>query len=311
MSWNQSTEDEIGLFVAANAPRPISHLPFMVLFDRYQRFVHLYLLCRLPREEISKGAELAWKQSWEQASSFPASGLNYRSWLFTQADQVLQIGRADDRKLQSEGQVQRFAAAIRALPQDLLHSYRARVVGCHVKDIERALQVDGERAQRWFVSAVEQLRKANSPTKRIIGAEMPAEESEMLAWLENTFCSTDFHPWIVELRALEQSVPSISRSDLRTVLGSKLEAVLDAGFSPLSRQQVNSLLQRPSLLEQLQREVLNKGGEKWQKLIACIPELEGSELERTRVALMLGADAVHLNRAKEVPYNASLTSLAW
>jgi hypothetical protein len=97
-------------------------------------------------------------------------------------------------------------------------------------------------------------------TSRILS--MPEDLTQLPGWLEEQIMGTELASLIDELQALHGATQERAVS-LTELLGPQREAVLERGLGTLARLQLRQLLRQPSLLLDLQEEVLQEGGAYW------------------------------------------------
>lgn len=163
MSWNQSTDDEIGHYVAKNNQNTSAHLPFLTVYDRNRLMTLRYLQARVERESAVQLNELLWKNAWKQASSFPKSELSYRAWLLEVADQIISQPRneskrpPDSKESLDAKQVATIEQALLKLSADRRKVFCMRAKGSSEQEVFAALGIDKTRGDHWFALAGTQL----------------------------------------------------------------------------------------------------------------------------------------------------------
>src|SRR5262245_16905875 len=103
----------------------------------------------------------------------------------------------------------------------------------------------------------------------LVVATIPEDPTELADWLERRLVGLELDGLVAELTAIHR--PTTSGLTVRELLGPKLDQVRESGLACLSREQIRHLLTRPSLLLDLQEEVLSKGGTYWDQLAHTLP----------------------------------------
>ncbi|MBI1831917.1 MAG: hypothetical protein HYR84_10760 [Planctomycetes bacterium] len=111
---------------------------------------------------------------------------------------------------------------------------------------------------------------------KLLTFEIPDDPALVPAWLEGHLMGLDLQQVVMELGALGGAVDG-PNLELQDVLGDKAAEVLQIGLRSLSRDQLRRLLKCPQLLLELQRLVLDEGGEYW----TTVPEAADAQ-ENTR-----------------------------
>lgn len=106
---------------------------------------------------------------------------------------------------------------------------------------------------------------------------MPDDEQQIPAWIEDQVVGTDLRAIVSELSTIHHDGEA---SSLDEVLGENRSAVLARGLSQLPKAQWQSLLVQPQLLLELQEEVVTGGGDFWFQRASSNTTVE-SQLERT------------------------------
>ncbi len=315
MAWNSADEKELGMFIAKNSLRESSHLPFMVAYDRYNPLVTLHIQSRVAIDQIDHVHEQVWKRAWIGAVDFVKSDLTYREWLLSIADELIQDQlkriRASEQKTAMPPQSPSWLwfldqhklgalfSAVGALSQDYHNVLRAASLGFSSKEVQTAFRIDHERIEKWFMSATSQVQKQIGSNETLVVSSTPEDDSAIGQWMQKILLSGSMKQWVAELWAMQQieTTQSVdSRLDFSKWLEGKQETLTQSGLSTISRKDLQRLLQRPWLLFELQRFLLTQQSEGWLEQEMENPVNNESELQRTRVALMLGPDAVRLNR---------------
>jgi len=173
MPWNQSTDDEIGRFVAKHLGSPGAHLPFLTVYDRNHLMTLRYFQARIGRENAAQSSEQLWKQAWKEADKFLQSSLPYRSWLLELADGILAEKRQQDSEVKPTGmsrapivanETEVFEHAILKLSVDRRKVFCLRARGASEAEIFSELGIDEARANHWLALATNQIESTlNSP----------------------------------------------------------------------------------------------------------------------------------------------------
>src|SRR5689334_12310020 len=95
----------------------------------------------------------------------------------------------------------------------------------------------------------------------LILADMPLEADEQVKWIESQITGLDLRALVSELAAVHSAAPPAESLD--RVLAEHTSAVLSTGLKALPRDRFQRILKQPRLLFDLQRLVLEKGGEHW------------------------------------------------
>jgi hypothetical protein len=177
-SWQQTNDEEIGKFVAAQCPRPIAYLPYMVVLDRRFLLVRTYLQSRLPDESIAEAERFVWKRAWQNAKEFSRFNGTYRHWLLTQADDLVHRSMsrrypAGDRTFTSaqidldylsgvvdDASVDPLRSRLAKMNSDHRNVYRAKLMGFAPEEIRTVLAINDERMAKWFQAAIDHLSGA-------------------------------------------------------------------------------------------------------------------------------------------------------
>ncbi len=99
-------------------------------------------------------------------------------------------------------------------------------------------------------------------TMKLLSLEIPDEPALLPEWLEEHLMGIDLRQLVAELGVL--GGPAVSPpAALEEVLGDKAPEVSQLGLRSLERGQLRRLMRQPELLLDLQRMVLDEGGEYW------------------------------------------------
>lgn len=105
----------------------------------------------------------------------------------------------------------------------------------------------------------------------LISASLPLQQEQLPQWLEQQLLSEHLGQLITELEILlETDHPLVEQSShpqpaitLQQACGDKMSEVLQRGLAVLSDSQLGSLLKQPTLLLELQEQVMTLGGTYW------------------------------------------------
>jgi hypothetical protein len=138
---------------------------------------------------------------------------------------------------------------------------------------------------------------------------LPDDEHEVPAWLERQLVGPALEELVAELSEIVGNAPE-PEGVLRSVLGDRFDAVLSDGLKVLPEDEIQRLLARPGLLLQLRDEVLDAGGEYWDRVADSVPELRAAaERERLRVETRRRSEEFRA-RAKHWARHPAVVSLA-
>lgn len=127
---------------------------------------------------------------------------------------------------------------------------------------------------------------------KLLTLEIPDDPALAPEWLESHLMGLDLHQVVTELSILGDTDDATSAS-LTDVLGDRAAEVLQLGLRSLSTEQVRRFLKQPQLLLDLQRLVLDQGGEYW----TTVPERPDAR-EKSRRAWENVKAAIHASAPK-------------
>jgi hypothetical protein len=135
--------------------------------------------------------------------------------------------------------------------------------------------------------------------------EIPDKPDELAGWLTSQLLGPNLAPLVAELSAIRDS-ESTDHLTLDDVLAGDRSAVLSGGLSALPADRLQQLLQRPTLLLDLQEAVLTEGGTCWK------PQKEN--LDESNQRLEFGwnrlQETIHDERPRAFDSGADLHRLA-
>jgi hypothetical protein len=103
----------------------------------------------------------------------------------------------------------------------------------------------------------------------LVVATIPDDPADLAPWLERRLVGLELDGLVAELAAIHGPTPG--RPTLRDVLNDRLDQVRLSGLSCLTRDQLRQLLTRPTLLLELQEDVLCSGGSYWDQIARTLP----------------------------------------
>jgi len=127
----------------------------------------------------------------------------------------------------------------------------------------------------------------------LVVATIPENPADLAGWLERRLVGLELDGLVAELTAIHK--PSVAGLALRDALNGRLDEVRESGLSCLSREQLRRLLRCPSLLLELQEEVLIHGGPYWDNIASTMPMLY-VKVEEGRRRLPSANDSSNLPR---------------
>ncbi len=120
--------------------------------------------------------------------------------------------------------------------------------------------------------------------------EIPDAQDELVSWLEPIIVSGDLRRLVSELSVV--STPG-KAADLNALLGGKLDEALQNGLGEVPEADLKSLFRHPTSLMQLQKQILDQGGDYWLKLIDANNEFENESAVRQRLAEIIERQPKH------------------
>ncbi|MCA8995938.1 MAG: hypothetical protein KDA80_03110 [Planctomycetaceae bacterium] len=99
-------------------------------------------------------------------------------------------------------------------------------------------------------------------TSIVPATSLPTDPVAWPEWLEQQLVRGDLGQVVVELETLLQVDPAHT-PDVRQILGSDFDKVLESGLSVLNGHQITELMKHPRMLLRLQEAVLIQGGDYW------------------------------------------------
>lgn len=96
----------------------------------------------------------------------------------------------------------------------------------------------------------------------LVCLDIPDDPADWPNWLERQLVGLDLGDLVVQLEMFVDR-PAEPKPKLDDVCGPAMDDVLRSGLSPLSDEQIRTLLKHPRLLLELQQRVLIEGGEYW------------------------------------------------
>jgi hypothetical protein len=118
---------------------------------------------------------------------------------------------------------------------------------------------------------------------KLYAFDIPNEPAMLPAWLESQLMAPHLVQLVTELNVL-RGAPAESRWSLGEVLGAQRAKVLQGGLGTLPHVRLRELVRQPDLLLELQRLILDEGGDYWMTLPAQ-EEIERTTWKQVRAAM--------------------------
>ena len=131
---------------------------------------------------------------------------------------------------------------------------------------------------------------------KLLMLDIPESTPELAAWLAAQLVSPRLGELVAELRAVHAR--SQARLDLPQLFGGQWPAILQRGLGEATRPQLQTLLQNPALLLDLQERILIEGGAYWQDQLPSDSEAAADLPSFSQLQLRLAPIPVSTLRSK-------------